>query len=109
MTKVEPPERRRRGYPVISSGVDMNFAAAQLTHSNLGGFGPDAGDEDVRFSGVGTYYGQPLDLVVRQLVESHCRCTLGCAPRARTSSPCERLKSPRGHLRSPPRPRVRPT
>ena len=48
----------------IGFGVDLRFEDAQLTHNNLGGYGPDSGVEEVRFTGVGNSYGRDLDLVV---------------------------------------------
>lgn len=36
-----------------------------VTQNNLGGSGPDAGAEELRFSGIGIYQGASLDIVVR--------------------------------------------
>ena len=45
----------------------MDFLSSRMTHSNLGGFGPDSGVENMRVSGVGYYFETPLDLVVEAL------------------------------------------
>tara|TARA_B110000196_G_C21019115_1_gene601857 strand:+ start:108 stop:599 length:492 start_codon:yes stop_codon:yes gene_type:complete len=46
----------------------LNFGAsggAAITHNNLGGVGPDTGDESLKFSNVGTVAGEQIDMVVK--------------------------------------------
>ena len=46
----------------------MNFgesAGASITHNNLGGVGPHTGDESIKFSNVGTFAGEQIDMVVK--------------------------------------------
>jgi hypothetical protein len=46
----------------------LNFgesAGASITHNNLGGVGPDTGDESIKFSNVGTFAGEQIDMVVK--------------------------------------------
>ena len=38
-----------------------------VNHSNLGGVGPDSGREELRFSRIGTYNGEPFDLSITVL------------------------------------------
>jgi len=44
--------------------VDLDIAKAKVTSNNLGGLGPKSGEQAIRYSGVGTYNGDSLDLVV---------------------------------------------
>ena len=49
----------------IGGGVTIDFLNAEVSHSNLGGYGPNAGGEpNVRFTNVGQYLGRSLDLVI---------------------------------------------
>jgi hypothetical protein len=52
----------------IDRGFKLNFGAsggAAITHNNLGGVGPDTGDESLKFSNVGTVAGEQIDMVVK--------------------------------------------
>jgi hypothetical protein len=42
--------------------IDFSFSQATITHNNLGGLGPDNGDEEIYFSNVATANGKPVDL-----------------------------------------------
>merc|ERR1719375_1387941 len=42
----------------------LNFFDSTLEHSNLGGAGPDAGVPNIRYTAIGTFDGQPYDIVV---------------------------------------------
>lgn len=44
-------------------GLTLEFS--NVTQNNLGGSGPDAGAEELRYSGIGTYQGTSLDIVMR--------------------------------------------
>ena len=44
--------------------MTMDMAGAELLHDNLGGKGPDAGEEVIHYGEVGTLDGQPFDLKV---------------------------------------------
>lgn len=49
----------------IGTGFNLNFYTSQLTQSNLGGFGPDSGEEVLRFSNFGqSANGESVDLTV---------------------------------------------
>jgi len=43
---------------------NIDFFQSTVGHSNLGGLGPDAGSEDLRYTNIGTFNGDVLDLVV---------------------------------------------
>jgi hypothetical protein len=47
--------------------VDLDLS--NLKHSNLGGLGPDEGDELIRYSGVATQDGKTVDLVIMAMGE----------------------------------------
>ena len=52
----------------VDRGFKLNFgelAGASITHNNLGGVGPDTGDESTKFSNVGTVAGKQIDMVVK--------------------------------------------
>ena len=52
----------------VDRGFKLNFgesAGASITHNNLGGVGPDTGDESIKFSNVGTVAGEQIDMVVK--------------------------------------------
>ena len=42
----------------------MDLGAATVLHNNLGGFGPDDGAPNLRYGGVGSLNGKPIDLIV---------------------------------------------
>jgi len=44
--------------------TDLNFDRAGVSPNNLGGLGPDAGREGMLFTGVSTFEGQEVDLLV---------------------------------------------
>ena len=49
----------------MGDSLTIDFYSAELSHNNLGGYGPDTGDENLRFAGVATTDdGRTLDLVV---------------------------------------------
>lgn len=43
----------------------IDFELSELVHANLGGFGPDSGDANMRFANIVTYNGKQVDLLVR--------------------------------------------
>ena len=52
----------------IDRGFKLTFGesgGAAITHNNLGGVGPDTGDESLKFSNVGTVAGEQIDMVVK--------------------------------------------
>ena len=51
----------------FSAEVHLDFSGATMTHSNLGGEGPDDGDEKIRYEGVGDIDGVGLDLEVHEV------------------------------------------
>jgi len=44
--------------------VPLQFLESKKTHSNIGGFGPDSGDENLRLSNMGVYGDQKFDLLI---------------------------------------------
>ena len=50
-----------------AADVRLDFSGATMTHSNLGGEGPDGGAEGILYEGVGTVDGISLDLEVREV------------------------------------------
>jgi hypothetical protein len=65
----------KKGRNVLFSGISqlvfcqeestyLNFSHAEVVQSNLGGKGPDSGPAELRYSHIGTYRGETLDLVV---------------------------------------------
>lgn len=42
----------------------IDFELSELVHANLGGFGPDSGEENMRFANIATYNGKQVDLLV---------------------------------------------
>ena len=60
-----PPRRLSEATPGIA---ELSFFGATISKSNLGGYGPDSGEENLRFEGVGqTASGFSIDLVVTAL------------------------------------------
>ena len=53
--------------PASAADVQLDFSGATMTHSNLGGVGPDGGEERILYEGVGTTDGISLDLEVREV------------------------------------------
>ena len=47
--------------------IELDFSTARIGWSNLGGEGPDGGEERLLFEGVGTVDGAGLDLEVREV------------------------------------------
>jgi len=47
-----------------SSGKIIDFASAVVSHSNLGGAGPDTGDQNIRYEGIAARDGVQIDLIV---------------------------------------------
>jgi hypothetical protein len=67
--------RAHKGRTILFSGISqlvfcqeqstyLNFSAARVTQSNLGGQGPADGPEELRYSGIAQEDGQSLDMVV---------------------------------------------
>ena len=50
-----------------SATIQLDFSTASIVHSNLGGEGPDGGEERIMFEGVGSLDGTSLDLEVREV------------------------------------------
>merc|ERR1719331_2947806 len=46
------------------NGHMLDFSAAVVTHNNLGGLGPDDGEQNIRYRGVAAKEGAQVDLVV---------------------------------------------
>lgn len=42
----------------------LNFMDAKLEHSNLGGVGPDVGEQNMRYEGIGYLNGEDFDMVI---------------------------------------------
>ena len=65
----------------VGESLLIDFDNAELTHSNLGGFGPDTGDENVRFAGVGQWVPSlGDDTITMDLVISEFSSTAGYEP-----------------------------
>ena len=47
--------------------IELDFSTASIAESNLGGEGPDGGEERILYQGVGTVDGESLDLEVREV------------------------------------------
>jgi len=47
-----------------SNDLLMDIHAATVLHNNLGGFGPDGGDPLLRYGGVASLDGTPIDLII---------------------------------------------
>jgi len=50
---------------ICQGDVALKFWQAQRTHSNLGGMGPDDGDESMRLSNLGNFNGEAFDLILK--------------------------------------------
>jgi len=48
----------------MSGSADMDFSQAMMVHSNLGGQGPDSGDQNLRVGNAGSWDGDAFDIVV---------------------------------------------
>jgi len=50
---------------ICQGDVALKFWQAKRTHSNLGGMGPDDGDESMRLSNLGNFNGEDFDLILK--------------------------------------------
>jgi hypothetical protein len=48
----------------LEATVDLDMSRSTVAHNNLGGFGPDGGEESLRYTGLGTAGDADIDLVV---------------------------------------------
>ena len=55
------------GATITHGAIQLDFADATIVHSNLGGEGPDGGEERILYEGVGNVDGTSLDLEVREV------------------------------------------
>ena len=47
-----------------NESIEISVGQSTLSHSNLGGVGPDTGEQNVRYQRVGTAYGRSIDAVM---------------------------------------------
>jgi hypothetical protein len=51
--------------------TDLDFAHAQIIHSNLGGYGPDKGAPTLLYKGIATFRDQKVDMIVSTDMRYH--------------------------------------